>query len=109
MFLYKDHNEHLLDARLDTTQLKVLDEIRQFLAIPHAIQELVSAERTPTLPVALPAYEKLIRLLKLLKSKLPNIAHGIDAAIEKLDTYLAKTRRTRVYALALSKPFISFP
>jgi hypothetical protein len=56
MFLYKDHNDHLLEARLDTAQLKVLDEIRQFLAIPHAIQELVSAERTSTLPVALPAY-----------------------------------------------------
>lgn len=55
--------------------------------------------------MALPAYEKLLRLFKLLKIKLPNISHGIEAASEKLETYLAKTRRTRVYALALSKNY----
>jgi Rad3-related DNA helicase len=78
----------------------VLDKNRQFLALPHAVQELVSAEKTPT-PVMLPAYEELLHLVKLMKPPLPNIAHGINAAIEKLSAYFAKTQKTRMYALAL--------
>jgi len=71
------------------------------------MQELVSAEKTPTLPVVLPAYEKLLHLFKLMKPGLPNIVHGIDAAIEKLSAYFTKTRKTRIYALALRSS--SFP
>jgi hypothetical protein len=65
------------------------------------VQELVSTEKTPTLPVVLPAYEKLLHLFKLMKPHLPNITHGIDAAIEKLSVYFARTQKTRIYALAL--------
>jgi hypothetical protein len=107
IFLLKAKNASISHHALTDLQSKVLDEIRQFLALPHAVQELVSAEKTPTLPVVLPAYEKLLHLFKLMKPRLPNIAHGIDAAIEKLSAYFARTRKTRIYALAL-RLFICF-
>jgi hypothetical protein len=103
IFLLKDKNASISHHALTDLQSKVLDEIQQFLALPHAVQELVSAEKTPTLPVVLPTYEKLLHLFKLMKPRLPNI----DAAIEKLSAYFARTRKTRIYALAL-RLFICF-
>lgn len=101
LFLDKEKHISISHNALDELQLKVLSEIREFLSYPHAVQELVSAEQTPTLPVVLPLYEHLISLFKHVKNKLPDISHGVDAAIKKLETYLQKTRRTRVYAAAL--------
>ncbi|KAG5633596.1 hypothetical protein H0H81_006628, partial [Sphagnurus paluster] len=90
--------------------LKTLREIKQFLEIPHAVQELVSAEQTPTLTVALPAYEQLLAMFKLFKNNPldANIIEAIDASIEKLETCLEKTRNTCVYAIALSNYSITF-
>jgi hypothetical protein len=57
--------------------------------VPHIVQEIVSAEKTPTLSVVLPIYEKLIIMLKNLWAQLPEIAHTITASVEKLEEYLA--------------------
>lgn len=85
--------------------LQVLGDVRRFLFIPHVVQEIVSAEKTPTLSVVLPLYEKLIIMLRDLKRELPKLAHAISASISKLDEYLGLSRRTKVYALAIGKYF----
>ncbi|KAF8871222.1 hypothetical protein BD779DRAFT_1478372 [Infundibulicybe gibba] len=87
--------------KLSPTQRKVLDDIRHFLSLPHTVQEVVSAEKTPTLTVVLPAYEWLIHVFKLLAKWLPKIAPAIDASIQKLNKYLSKTQTTRIYAIAM--------
>ncbi|KAJ2973617.1 hypothetical protein NUW54_g12033 [Trametes sanguinea] len=79
-------NKHDRDALLSDKQLDVLSDIREFLSIP---------------PCSLPAYTELIEILKGAKAKLPRIAHGIQAAISALEEYMAYTRQTRVYALAM--------
>ncbi|KAG5633888.1 hypothetical protein H0H81_004579, partial [Sphagnurus paluster] len=101
--LEQEKYQDLSYLSLYDSEVKTLDKIRQFLEIPHAFQELVSAEQTPTLTVALPAYEQLLTMFKLFKNNSLNssITHAIDASIEKLETYLVKTRNTRVYAIAL--------
>ena len=43
-----------------------------------------------------------------MRPRLLNIVHGIDAAIEKLSAYFTKTRKTRIYALALCLSWSSF-
>ncbi|KAJ2975727.1 hypothetical protein NUW54_g11681 [Trametes sanguinea] len=86
---------------LGATDLRVLEDIREFLLLPHLVQELLSAEQTPTASQALPAYERLLGLLKLAAKKHPKIAHGINASISALEQYMAYTRQTRVYALAM--------
>ncbi|KAI0349311.1 hypothetical protein OH77DRAFT_1582550, partial [Trametes cingulata] len=93
--------KHDPDLLLSDKTLEVLCDIREFLAIPHAVQELLSAENAPTASLALPAYADLIEILKASQGKLPRIAHGIQAAISALEEYMAYTRQTRVYALAM--------
>ena len=57
-----DLSRHLADWGLN-----ILRDIYQVLKVPHAAQELLSAERTPTLSLALPVYEILIDTWKSLR------------------------------------------
>ncbi|KAJ7039416.1 hypothetical protein C8F04DRAFT_898191, partial [Mycena alexandri] len=65
------------------------------------VEELVSAEKTPTLSIVLPLYERLIIMLRNLKRQLPKLGHAISAAIHKLEEYLGLSRRAPIYALAM--------
>lgn len=94
---YDELAHHLLSEK----ELDVLTDIRGFLLIPHRVQELLSGDQTPTASMVLPAYEELLDLLKLARSKYPKIAHAIDASVSVLEQYLRYTRQTRVYALAM--------
>ncbi|KAI0058626.1 hypothetical protein BV25DRAFT_1810362, partial [Artomyces pyxidatus] len=87
---------------LTLDQLLVLNDIRDFLSIPHAVQELLSAQQTPTLSNVLPAYEKLIVILKGVIEDLPGLSHCILTAIFKFDEYLAKSRTAPVYGIAMA-------
>jgi hypothetical protein len=82
----------------------VLCDIREFLYVFHVVQELVSAEKTPTLSIVLPMYEKLIIMLSDLKKKTPELSHAISASISKLEEYLAKSRTSKIYSLAIGMP-----
>lgn len=84
-------------------ELQVLDDIRKFLQVPHVVQELVSAEKTPTLSLVLPLYEQLIVMLRDLKIDLPKLSHAINASIEKLQEYMEKTRKTPMHIFAMGK------
>ncbi|KAI0916313.1 hypothetical protein AcV5_003286 [Taiwanofungus camphoratus] len=101
IFLLQPKQEAIAWHTLSRKTLEVLNDIREFLEAPHAVQELLSAEQTPTLSLTLPCYEKLIVLLKLLRCKLMKIVHAITASIEKLEEYLTKSRKTRIYAIAI--------
>ncbi|KAJ7464855.1 hypothetical protein B0H11DRAFT_2159707 [Mycena galericulata] len=89
---------HLLFKPL---QYQVLHDIQAILAVPHAAQELLSAEKTPTLSAALPAFEMLLESWLNLQQELPMLAHYIGVGIVKIQEYAAKGRKTRAYALAM--------
>ncbi|KAI9058884.1 hypothetical protein FKP32DRAFT_1580955 [Trametes sanguinea] len=93
-----DISYHLLNE----AELQVLQDIRGFLLLPHLVQELLSAEQTPTASQAIPAYERLLNILNLARIKYPKIAHGIEASITAIKQYMCYTRQTRAYALAMS-------
>jgi hypothetical protein len=97
---YTDSNRALL---FSPAKLRCLKQIKSFLEIPHAVQEAISAEKTLTLPVALPAYEELLTMLKDFKVLNPGIEDTVQASIDKLEEYFAKTRNTPIYALAMSE------
>ncbi|KAJ7862365.1 hypothetical protein B0H14DRAFT_2251944, partial [Mycena olivaceomarginata] len=46
--------------RLTPATLKTLEDIRQFLQVPHLVQEIVSGEKTPILSYVPPLYGQLI-------------------------------------------------
>lgn len=91
---------HLLFKPLE---YQVLHDIQSILAVPHAAQELLSAEKTPTLSAALPAFEMLLDSWINLQKELPMLAHYIGAGIFKIQEYVNKGRKSRAYALAMSE------
>lgn len=84
-------------------------DIRQILQAAHTCQELLSAEKCPTLSVALPVYEKLVAHWTALTETIPELSHYIRLGIGKIMEYVAMGRRTRVYALAMSKNYNVVP
>jgi hypothetical protein len=65
-------------------------------------QELLSAEKTPTLSLALPIFELLIIKWLELQTELPELGHYIGVGIAKIQEYVIKGRKSRIYALAMS-------
>jgi len=73
------------------------------LEIPHKCQELLTAEKTPTLALALPMYEALVIMWKRLAKVIPELSHYIGLGIAKVMEYVSKGRQSRIYALAMSE------
>jgi hypothetical protein len=90
---------------LTETEIQLLVDIRHVLQVFHCVQELVSAEKTPTLSTVLPMYERLITMLTELLKAMPQLAFAIDAGINKLREYLNYSQNTRMYILAMGRHF----
>ena len=100
--IFLNKHETLQHHALSKAQLKVLQDICEFLSYSHEVQQAVSAKKTPMLTHVLPLYEKLALLYRLTAWKLPELCGTINAAHAKLDKYLKLTCTTHVYALAMS-------
>ncbi|KDQ05812.1 hypothetical protein BOTBODRAFT_84963, partial [Botryobasidium botryosum FD-172 SS1] len=94
------HSAAIGNHTLYPAELRALNDIREFLSIPHTVQELLSAEKTPTLALAMPLYERLISMLKDLHNTLPLLSPAITASISKLEEYVLLSCKSRVYGLA---------
>jgi hypothetical protein len=93
---------HLFDEQ----EFQVLHDILAILEVPHAAQEVLSAEKTPILAMALPAYEMVNESWLNLQIVIPELAHYIGVGIHKINEYITKGRKTRAYALAMSTFFV---
>jgi hypothetical protein len=98
--LKNDDMKKLRRYKLTEDDRAVLEDIRAFLRAPHSIQELLAAEKTPTLPSALAAFELLLELFEQLAHALPRLRHAINASVSRLKKYIRKARKTKVYGLA---------
>ena len=76
--------------------------------IPHSYQQLLSAEKTPTICGTIPAFEGLIRTLREYQHDNFSSFNMIQPGIEKLEDYHAKTVDVPAYTLAICKFLISF-
>ena len=65
------------------------------------VQEILSAAKTPTLVIAIPLYEQLLLALRTYKQLAPNLAHGINAMIAKIEEYTLLSRGSQAYTLAM--------
>ncbi|CAE6412973.1 unnamed protein product [Rhizoctonia solani] len=102
ILLYTSLNPGMNIPIVSDKQYKVLQDICSVLSILHSAQELLSAEKTPTLALALPVYEALIDALENATSEFPQLRHAIRMAIGKLVKYVDKARDLPVYALAMA-------
>lgn len=78
-------------------------DIHQVLEVAHKAQQLLSSERTPTLGIALPAYELIIAKWEDLQQVIPELKPFIGRGIRKLEEYMSETRKTRIYAHAMGE------
>ncbi|PPR02251.1 hypothetical protein CVT24_011602 [Panaeolus cyanescens] len=100
-FLIHSNNGSLSHLKFSPSQWKVLNDIHDIFEIPHATQELLSAEKTPTIALALPAFELLIQGWLNKQKAIPELAHFIGVGIHKIQEYVQKCRRSRIYGLAM--------
>ncbi|KAG2124354.1 hypothetical protein DEU56DRAFT_744665, partial [Suillus clintonianus] len=100
-FLQEIQNADIAHLSMDSKDIDVLRDIHQIIEVPHAAQELLASERTPTLSMALPAYELLLTKWTELKGTIWELAHYIGIGLDKLTNYICQGRKTRIYALAM--------
>ncbi|KAJ3816821.1 hypothetical protein F5878DRAFT_549994 [Lentinula raphanica] len=105
-FIHSDPKLSSTTQLFTSTELEVLNDIREYLYTFHSIQELASAEKTPTLLIVLPLYEGLLEILELMRDRLPNLSQVIDVLLDQLREYINKARTTCIYALAMGKSFL---
>jgi hypothetical protein len=82
-------------------QFTALQRISSVLLIARRAQQLLSAERTPTLALALPLYELIIKIWRECLEKFPEQGYAISLAISKLEEYVVKSRTSSVHAFAM--------
>jgi hypothetical protein len=90
---------------LSKMQLELLKDILIVLEMFHVVQEGLSSERTPTLAMALPAYEEILSTLSgyIQNDSFPNLIHAIYVAQDKICKYVEVARSNNVYAIAMCK------
>jgi hypothetical protein len=102
-FLEDDAHAEIRHLQLSPSDWAVLRDVRGLFRIPHAFQEILAFEKTPTLAVALPLYEKAIDLLNKHIKLCPKLAHIAQSIRDALLEYMHKSRQSRLYALAMGR------
>lgn len=73
------------------------------IQVPHAFQQRLSAEKTPTLGNALPAFEAMISVWERTQIENPEVADIIQKGLDKLGTYRERMESVPAYTLAMRK------
>ncbi|QRW13009.1 AC9 transposase [Ceratobasidium sp. AG-Ba] len=92
------------DARITVAshkQYEVLQDILSVLWVAHNAQQLLSAEKTPTLALAFPVYEAVIEHWEQLCGVIPELSHLISSGISKLQEYVTRTQDVPVHLLSM--------
>ncbi|KAK0433854.1 ribonuclease H-like domain-containing protein [Armillaria borealis] len=103
LFLDKRDFTDLRKHKLSKDEWKALEIIHQILAVPHAFQQKLSADKTPTLSLAIPSFRRMIQLWQGLKITFPDAAPALDEGLEKLATYRERLDIVPAYTLATSE------
>ncbi|THV00111.1 hypothetical protein K435DRAFT_623206, partial [Dendrothele bispora CBS 962.96] len=74
---------------------------KKILVVPHAFQQKLSGEATPTLSGAIPAFEAVISRWKTMQDDIPTMSYVIEAGIDKLESYTERISDTPAYMLAM--------
>lgn len=76
------------------------------MQVPHAFQQRLSNEKTPSLGEAIRSFSAIIDVWKEYQESHPETRDIVEAAIDKLDDYLSRTGLTPAYTVAMSMFFL---
>ncbi|KAI0317889.1 hypothetical protein OF83DRAFT_1057840 [Amylostereum chailletii] len=91
IFLAHPDQASIRDLLPTADEWKLLEHIRDFLAIPNSVQELMSGENTPNLSAVLPAYTLCMQRLSEFGRELPVFAPLANAAVAKFEEYFNRS------------------
>ncbi|KAF8956709.1 hypothetical protein BDZ97DRAFT_1607952, partial [Flammula alnicola] len=72
---------------LSKAEWDVLRKFEKILQIPHAFQQVLSYEKTPTLGYTIPLFQAIIQRFKTLKTTMPEASDIIQEGLDKLEDY----------------------
>jgi hypothetical protein len=100
-WLGKTDQSELHKHQLESNEVTILEKIKEFLGHFHSFQQLLSAERTPTIHLVIPAFEGLIADLNESPARRSILGHAYSTALAKLIEYKRKCLTNPVYILAM--------
>ncbi|KAF7328561.1 HAT family dimerization domain-containing protein [Mycena venus] len=100
-FLSDTEFQDLKKYKLNNKEWEALEAFKRILAVPHAFQQRLSAERTPTLGDALPAFEAMISQWEKQQVRHPETAHIVQQGIDKLESYRDRVEDVPAYVLSM--------
>ncbi|KAF7372180.1 HAT family dimerization domain-containing protein [Mycena venus] len=100
-FLSSNQVEELRKFKLGDEEWKALEVFKKILDVPHAFQQKLSAEKTPMLCHALPAFEAMIKKWEQMQLENPETADIIQQGLDKLGSYQERLERVPAYTLAM--------
>ena len=118
--IVKDHDFPDLEKfHLNRAQWKLLEDYQEILQVsmlflnnyyantnhqvPHAFQDILGAETTPTLCYAILGFSAFMEKWNQLKDKNPDWASIIDPGLEKLQEYVDEIPKVPAYVLAMGE------
>ncbi|KAK0436854.1 ribonuclease H-like domain-containing protein [Armillaria borealis] len=90
------HWYQLSDAEWDA-----LSNFREILAVPHAFQQILSAEKTPCISDMIPAFEVMRSMWEKLETEMPHAKNIIHAGLNKLAEYRNQADDVDAYFIAI--------
>ncbi|KAF7334741.1 HAT family dimerization domain-containing protein [Mycena sanguinolenta] len=100
-FLSDNQFQDLHKYKLNDKEWEALTVFKRILAVPHAFQQLLSAEGTPTLGDALPSFELMILRWEEQRVQYPETAHIVQQGIDKLEAYRERVEDVPAYILSM--------
>ncbi|KAK7021530.1 hypothetical protein R3P38DRAFT_2780753 [Favolaschia claudopus] len=89
--------------KLSKPEWDALKSFQRILSVPHAFQQRLSAETTPTLGHALPAFEAMISQWEKQQTRHPETADIVQQGINKLDDYRERVEDVPAYILSMRR------
>ncbi|KAF8142566.1 hypothetical protein K438DRAFT_1635177, partial [Mycena galopus ATCC 62051] len=102
--LSDDQFGDLQKYKLGNEEWNALEAFQRILAVPHAFQQRLSSETTPTLGNAIPSFEAMIKAWEKEQTEHPETADIVQKGIDKLGTYHERVEDVPVYVLAMREP-----
>ncbi|TFK40124.1 hypothetical protein BDQ12DRAFT_721592 [Crucibulum laeve] len=100
-FVEQNESEEIQKYKLSDLEWIALKCFKTILAVPHAFQQKLSHEMTPTLCYALPSFEGMMKAWENLKIDHPDTTNVIQAGLDKLEVYRDYTDIVPAYLLSM--------
>ncbi|KAN0118276.1 Ribonuclease H-like domain containing protein [Russula decolorans] len=91
----------LTEYKLTDLDWELLDALYAVLAVPHMVQQIMSAESMPVLSGAVPSFEIFMTRWEKLRSKFPELKPLVDVGLEWAEKYYKRMDDTDAYVVAM--------